>query len=102
MGVPRSMQEILDHADELAAQFEAYQPGPSDAREGGGLTAVRDAVLARSDAERALALAVQRARDEGHSWRSIGRILGTSGEAARQRYGRSHDAKAVGSRTQSA
>ena len=28
--MPRSMQEIIDHADQLAAQFEAYEPSPED------------------------------------------------------------------------
>ena len=28
--MPRSIQEILDHADELAAKFEDYEPSPDD------------------------------------------------------------------------
>jgi hypothetical protein len=31
--------------------------------------------------------AVAVARAEGHSWATIGAMLGTTGEAARQRYG---------------
>jgi hypothetical protein len=85
--MPRTVQEILDHADELAARFENYEPDPADARETAVLTALRDAVLTRSEAERKLAEVVQRARGAGYSWRSIGSLLGTSGEAARQRYG---------------
>ena len=30
--MPRSIQEILDHADELAKRFEDYEPGPDDER----------------------------------------------------------------------
>jgi hypothetical protein len=45
------------------------------------------AFQARADAERRLAEAVEVARDDGHSWSSIGAMVGTSGEAARQRYG---------------
>ena len=30
--MPRSIQEILDHADELAARFENYEPEPGDER----------------------------------------------------------------------
>ena len=30
MFMPRSMQDILDHADELAKQFEDYDPSPDD------------------------------------------------------------------------
>lgn len=36
---------------------------------------------------RRLADAVRRARADGHSWASIGAMLGTSGEAARQKFG---------------
>ena len=86
--MPRTVQEILDHADELARRFEDYQPDPSDRRDPAAITAVRDAVIARSEAERALAAVVRAAHGKGHSWQSIGRVLGTSGEAARQRYGR--------------
>jgi hypothetical protein len=41
-----------------------------------------------ADSERALAAAVRAAREDGHSWAAIGTMLGTSGEAARQRYSR--------------
>jgi hypothetical protein len=40
----------------------------------------------RSRIERELAEAVRQARKAGASWAKIGRELGTSGEAARQRY----------------
>ena len=56
------------------------------------LRLVREAFLARADAERALGDAVIRARHNGHSWASIGAMVGTSGEAARQRYGQSVNA----------
>ncbi|GAB3245461.1 hypothetical protein GCM10027456_15640 [Kineosporia babensis] len=89
MQMPRTVQEILDHADELAARFEAFEPAESNAGKGEPqLEALRQAVLARSDAERALAELVWQAHSSGHSWRSIGDLLGTSGEAARQRYGK--------------
>jgi len=35
---------------------------------------------------------VSQARHEGYSWRSIGSLIGTSGEAARQRYGTKQEA----------
>ena len=43
--------------------------------------------MARSDAERAIQEAVAVARSQGYSWRMIGALIGTSGEAVRQRYG---------------
>ena len=85
--MPRSVQDILDHADELATRFENYEPAPGDERDLGTLKLLREAVLARSEAERTLADRVKQAREEGFSWRAIGDLLGTSGEAARQRYG---------------
>lgn len=85
--MPRPIQEILDHADELAKRFEDYEPRAEDERDPGSLRRLRDAVLARSDAERSIRDAVDAARADGQSWSAIGSMLGTSGEAARQRYG---------------
>jgi hypothetical protein len=82
--MPRTAQEILDHADELAARFE--QAEPADVRDATALSAVRDAFLVRAAAERDLGDAVAQARHDGHSWAAIGAMVGTSGEAARQRY----------------
>ena len=36
--------------------------------------------------------AVKHARERGYSWAFIGSLIGTSGEAARQRYGYEQDA----------
>jgi len=88
--MPRTAQEILDHADELAARFERAEP--SDVRDATALQAVREAFLARAVAERELGDAVVRARHDGHTWASIGAMVGTSGEAARQRYGQAVNA----------
>ncbi|MEW6581757.1 MAG: hypothetical protein AB1416_03245 [Actinomycetota bacterium] len=85
--MPRTLQDILDHADELAKRFEDYEPKPGDERDPEAFAAVRRAVAARADAERSLRDAVAAARSRGCSWRTIGSLLGTSGEAARQRYG---------------
>lgn len=90
--MPRTVKDILEHADELAARFENYEPNADDERDPATFAALRDAVLARSVSERAVIDAVDRARDDGYSWAFIGRLLGTSGEAARQRYGHKSDA----------
>lgn len=86
--MPRTVAEILDQADELAARFATHEPNPTDATDATTLRAVRLAFQARADAERHLADAVSVSRAEGHSWAAIGAMVGTSGEAARQRYGR--------------
>lgn len=83
--MPRSSEQILDHADELVARFEQHEPGDA-VREADTLRDLRAAVLTRADAERGVRAAVIRARHDGHSWAAIGAMLGTSGEAARQRY----------------
>lgn len=87
MMMPRTVEEILAHADDLAARFEEDNLGPGRAVDGASLREVRKAFEAKARAERDLADAVTVARAEGHSWAAIGAMLGTSGEAARQRYG---------------
>lgn len=82
--MPRSLQEILEHADELERRFADHQP--ADVRDAAPLRALRDAVTERAATERRIAQAVTAARQAGVSWSAIGGMLGTSGEAARKRY----------------
>ncbi len=84
--MPRSVEEILQHADELAARFENYEPDPRDELDPTAVSSLRSAVLERSEAERHLVEAVRQARAARLSWSAIGALVGTSGEAARQRY----------------
>jgi hypothetical protein len=86
MTMPRSVEEILQHADELAARFENYEPAPADELDAGAVSLLRAAVQERSQAERHLIEAIRAARESGMSWSAIGTFVGTSGEAARQRY----------------
>ncbi|WP_232549662.1 hypothetical protein [Propioniciclava soli] len=86
MNMPRTVEEILAHADELAARFEAYEPDPTDELDAGAVALLRAAVTERSEAERHLVDAVRAAREAGMPWSAIGSFVGTSGEAARQRY----------------
>jgi hypothetical protein len=90
--MPRSVQDILDHADELAKRFEDYEPAADDERDPHVFAALRSAVVSRSDAERSIKAAVADARENGYSWGLIGSLLGTSGEAARQRYANKQEA----------
>lgn len=97
--MPRSLQEILDHADEMACRFEDNDD-PGVAQGVAGLRRVRDAAAARAAAERevseavAAAAAAAAAREARCSWATIAAMLGTSGEAVRQRYGARSDADA--------
>ena len=83
--MPRSIQEILDHADELAQRFEDYEPDPDDERPVEEYLLER-AALARARGERQILDAVTAARTKGLSWQRIGELLGTSAQAAQQRY----------------
>ena len=84
--MPRSIQEILDHADELADRLEGYEPEAGDERPVEEYVLER-AALARARGERQVVEAVRAARDKGVSWQRIGELLGTSAQAAQQRYG---------------
>lgn len=85
--MPRTIDEIINQAAELAARFEDHEPDPDGIQNATALRAVRKAFLARAEAEGRVTEAVEKARAEGHSWASIGAMAGTSGEAARQKYG---------------
>ena len=91
--MPRSLQEIIDHADELADHFEQkYQPTMDTTTP---VMLIRRAAWMRSRLERDLADAVAAARAAGDSWRAIGEALGTTAQAAQKRYGefvRTHQA----------
>ncbi len=84
--MPRSIQEILDHADELAKRFEDYEPTESEERPVEEYLLER-AVLERARSERQILDAVVAARAAGIPWVRIGELPGTSAQAAQQRYG---------------
>ncbi|MDR1152250.1 MAG: hypothetical protein LBK72_07220 [Bifidobacteriaceae bacterium] len=83
----RSIDEIKARADEFADAFEGYDPRPGDQDAPlPPVMAVKLAAWRRDTAERELAFAVRAARDQRLSWREVGEAIGTTGEAARQRY----------------
>ncbi|MBA3360626.1 MAG: hypothetical protein H0T94_04030 [Acidimicrobiia bacterium] len=83
--MPRSIQEILDQAEELARRFEEFDTRLEDERSVEEYL-LRRAALSRLRSERQTADAVIAERAAGISWRKIGEILGTSAQAAQQRY----------------
>ncbi|MGP9758469.1 hypothetical protein [Corynebacterium sp. AOP12-C2-36] len=84
----RTLADITSHAEELADAFENYDPAPGDdSRELPPVMAVKLAAWRGDAAESDLADAIHTARGSKVSWRELGEALGTSGEAARQRYG---------------
>ncbi|MGH9067792.1 MAG: hypothetical protein ACRD0J_09935 [Acidimicrobiales bacterium] len=86
--MPRTVDEILAHADELAKRFENDDLGPGASRDATPIRELHRAVEDAALAQKRLRDAVTVARSYGFGWRTIGSVLGTSGEAARQRYGR--------------
>lgn len=88
MPMPMSLEEALKHADELARRVEEREPDPDNWMDARPLAAIYQAVQARAQADRDIVEAVTEARRAGQPWWLIGSYLGTSGEAARQRYGK--------------
>ncbi len=84
--MPRSLAELIAQADALADQFEAWDPDRASEVCEPPLAALRRAAYRRVLAERDVAAAVAAARAAGESWAAVGKAVGTSGEAARQRY----------------
>jgi len=85
--VRRSLTDLIAHADELADAFENYEPAEGDFDAPvPPLMAIKLAAFRRAAAEKELAEAVRAAREAHLSWREVGEAIGTSGEAARQRY----------------
>ena len=84
--MPRTVDEILQHADELAARLEDYEPSDAHELDPAAVRLLQTAVQERSAAERHIIDAISAARASGMSWSAIGSFVGASGEAARQRY----------------
>jgi hypothetical protein len=85
--MPRSLSELIKHGDFYAKQFEDFPTSSEDAIDGEIFTALWSAGQQKSALENSIAELVIKARSQDMSWKLIGQILGTSGEAARQRYG---------------
>lgn len=96
MPTPGSADEAPAAADRLAAELGETTAALVDALRQGGhvpaeLNTVRLAATLRAVAENALAQCVDRARVAGHTWQEIGDVLGTSRQAAFQRFGKPLD-----------
>ena len=70
--MPRSTEEIMAHADELADRFEDYEPAPGSGKDSRALRDVAAAFRRLAASARDLAAAVSVARAEGHTWAAIG------------------------------
>lgn len=83
----RSIGDLVVRTDEFADAFEKYEPKPGD-HDAPLLPAmaVKLAAWRRDVADKEFAEAVRSARAQRLTWREVGEAIGTSGEAARQRY----------------
>jgi hypothetical protein len=84
----RSVEDIISDAEALADRFEQWEPNADATVDGSPIKAVHEAFQHAAAAQAELARAVGSARSAGFSWAYIGSVMGTSGEAARKRYGR--------------
>ena len=85
--MPKSSQQLIDGLDSLVERFENYEPREQDRRDPQLYRNLEAAVRARAESEQAIVAAVTAMRADGDSWATIGWILGTTGQAAQQRYG---------------
>lgn len=86
--MPRSYDEIVRLSESMAESLEADETEPAITPEE---AALRAAALRRALAEGEVGQAVAAARAANVPWERIGDAVGTSGEAARQRYRAVHD-----------
>lgn len=81
-----TMNEIQQDPDRFAAVFENHEPDQSKIINSGSLSVLSEAVSRRNQADEDIAHSIDLARNDRHSWAAVGAVLGTTGEAARQKY----------------
>jgi len=84
----RSTREILENAEALAKRFEEWESDPARLRDAIAIRELHRAFQQAAQAQQEVVERVAAARGEGLSWAQIGAVMGTSGEAARKRFGR--------------
>lgn len=84
--MPWSLQEILGNADELADQFEDFDPAQAEVVPM-SLYLLERAFRAQVTSERHFVEALAAARADGASWDRIGDTLGITGDAAQALFG---------------
>lgn len=89
IAVPRTRQQLQRAADDAERLLDALDPSAlglpiADATH---LRRISAAVSAVAASQSELAASVGAARDHGHTWTQIAALLGTSRQAAQERYG---------------
>ena len=82
------MAEVETDEQDLDAWLDSIEPDPADARDATHIRRIIAANEALSAADEELRAAVSSARAAGDTWDAIGVALGTSRQAAYQRFGK--------------
>lgn len=86
MPMPRTREQLEQAAAEAEAWLDQLDPDTTPAEDISDLRAVAEAVISVGAAQAHLEATVRAARERGRSWGRIGMALGTSRQAARERY----------------
>jgi hypothetical protein len=78
----------VKHDQTVDDWLDSIEPDPADARDASRIRRIIAAAEARNTAEKELRAAVAAARAAGDTWDAIGVALGTSRQAAYQRFGK--------------
>lgn len=87
--MPRTREQLQQAADAAERWLDSLDPSAIavPAADASRLRRISDAVRAVATSETELADAVAEARVHGHTWTQIATMLGTSRQAAQERYG---------------
>lgn len=89
MTMPRTREQLQQAADDAERWLDSLDPAAiaSPGADATHLRRIGAAVSAAAANQAELAAAVEAARYHGHSWSQIATMLGTSRQAAQERYG---------------
>ena len=78
--MPKSMEELIQHADDISEMFENWDSSQST------VLSKEETAILRAVYQKKIADAVQNARAKNISWKDIGFVLGTSAQSAHRKY----------------
>jgi len=89
MTMPRTREQLQQAADDAERWLDSLDPtaAASPDADASHLRRISAAVRSAATSQVELAKAVAAAREHGHSWTQIATMLGTSRQAAQERYG---------------
>ncbi|MCQ4360618.1 hypothetical protein KQR54_05565 [Mycobacterium gordonae] len=88
--MPRTREQLQEAADAAERWLNSIDPAAiaSPDADASRLRRIGDAVRAVAHSQVELATAVEEARSHGHTWNQVAAMLGTSRQAAQERYGK--------------